>query len=427
MKSPNQLSAVEAASAIEEGMLTSEALVRACLDRIQERNAEVLAFTQVDTAFALRQARAADHAPGAAWKSVLRGLPFAATDVIDSADLITSYGSPIYAGHRPRIDAACVSLARENGAVLLGKVATSEFATQSPSTAKNPLNTAHTPGGSSSGSAVAVADFMVPVAFGTQTTASIVRPASFCGIVGYKPTFGFIGTAGMKPLSPTQDTLGVLARTVADAAFFTFGVHGTRVVAQPDLRPRLAICRSRQWEAVRPEMAQAIERLAAKAERQGAKVTQIMLPDELEDLIPLQMRLFAFEARQSLAVERQHHAAQLTPRLRQRLEGGIGITVADYMDMRRRAAIARHRIGALFADVDALLYPPAQGEADAGLHDSGSAQFGALWSLMHVPCVSVPMMTTGPQGLPMGVQVIGRYGDDEKVLAVAEFVSKVAH
>jgi Asp-tRNA(Asn)/Glu-tRNA(Gln) amidotransferase A subunit family amidase len=243
--------------------------------------------------------------------------------------------------------------------------------------------------------------------------------------VGYKPTFGFFGIAGLKPLSPTQDTIGLLARTVEDAAFFAFGLHGAKAVAGPDLRPRLAVCHSRQWEALRPEMAQAIEQLAGKAERSGARVTHLTLPAELDELVPMQMRLFAFEARQSLAQERQHHSAQFSERLKRRLEGGIGISPAEYLGMRRRAVEARHKVRALFDDVDALLYPPAQGEADIGLLDSGSAQFGALWSLLHLPCIAVPT-SSGPAGLPMGTQVIGGYGQDEKLLAVAQFVSRAA-
>jgi Asp-tRNA(Asn)/Glu-tRNA(Gln) amidotransferase A subunit family amidase len=421
MTRPNELSALEAARAIEEGSLTSEALVRACLERIEERNAEVRAFVALDPPRAIAAARAADQARA----GVLRGLPFAVKDVFDTADYPTAYGSPIHAGHRPPIDAGCVAMAREHGAVVLGKVATSEFATQTPSDTRNPHNPRHTPGGSSSGSAAAVADRMVPLAFGTQTTASIIRPASFCGVVGYKPTWGFIGSAGLKHLSPSQDTVGVLARTVADAAFFAFGVHGARATLQPDLRPRLAVCHSSQWDAVRPEMAEAIERTAAAAERAGAKVTRVTLPADLETLIPLQLRLFAFEARQSLAVERLHHHARLSPRLQQRLKVGEDITPAEYLAMRRQAAAGRQTLRALFENVDALLYPPATGEAPEGLLDSGSAQFGALWSLMGVPCVAVPV-ATGPAGLPMGTQVIGGYGEDERTLAVAEVVSRVA-
>ena len=421
MTMPHRLSVRQALGAMEDGSLTSETLVRACLERIEERNAQVQAFTAVDPDWTLEHARAADRAQAAP----LRGIPFAVKDVVDTRHLLTAYGSPIYAGHRPAVDAACVARVKEFGGVILGKVATSEFATQSPSQTCNPLNLAHTPGGSSSGSAAAVADFMAPVAFGTQTTASTVRPASYCGIVGFKPTFGFINAAGVKPLSPSQDTVSILTRTVEDAALCGFGLHGVRVQSSPLERPRLAVCLSSQWDAVHPEMAQAIDALAAAAERAGAQVRRIRLSAEMEALIPLQARLFAFEARQSLADERQHHAGQFSPRLQARLASGEGIDGAEYLAMRQHALAARHAMGALFQDVDALLYPPAQGEADEGIADSGSAQFGALWSLMHVPCVSVPI-AKGPRGLPMGTQVIGAYGDDLRTLQVAAFVERVA-
>jgi Asp-tRNA(Asn)/Glu-tRNA(Gln) amidotransferase A subunit family amidase len=421
MTSPNELGALDAARAIESGALTSEALVRACLDRIAERNQDVLAFTAVEPELALRQARLADRQAG----GLLRGIPFAVKDVIETFDHETAYGSPIYLGHRPRVDAGCVARARENGAVLVGKVATSEFATQTPSTTRNPRDLRHTPGGSSSGSAAAVADCMVPVAFGTQTTASIVRPASYCGVVGYKPTFGFIGTAGLKALSPTQDTIGLLTRTVEDAAFFAFGLHGAKVTRPDAIAPRLAICRSAQWDHARPEMIDAVEQLAAQAQRHGATVRTLMLPREIEDLYDLQARLFAFEARQSLAHERIHDTDRFSDRLKQRLAGGVGITPDDYLAMRRQAAQARARLDALFDGVDALLYPAAQGEADFGLADSGSPRFGALWSLLHVPCVCLPV-ARGPKGLPIGVQAIGGYGDDARVLAVAAFLMRAA-
>jgi len=177
-------------------------------------------------------AEAARVDAGSCPDGLLAGVPFAVKDVIDTSDYPTAYGSPIYTGHQPRLDAACVRLARRQGAVVMGKVATGEFATQTPSLARNPLRTTHTPGGSSSGSAAAVAAGMVPVAFGTQTTGSIVRPAVYCGVVGYKPSFGMIGAAGMKTLSHTQDTIGVIARDVADVAFFTLGLHGTRPIMQ---------------------------------------------------------------------------------------------------------------------------------------------------------------------------------------------------
>ncbi len=421
MKSPHQLGALEAAYAIEAGTLTCEALLRSCLERISERNQDLKAFTAWDTELAMQHARQSDmHGSG-----LLKGIPFAVKDVIETADYPTAYGSAIYEGHRPKTDAGCVSIARENGAIVLGKVATSEFATQTPSTTRNPHNLQHTPGGSSSGSAAAVADFMVPVAFGTQTTGSIVRPASYCGVVGYKPTFGLIGTAGLKPLSPTQDTIGLLTRSVEDAAFFAFGMLGAKVTQQKSVRPRLAICRSGQWDHARPEMVAAVEQVATSAERHGATVSTITLPTDIEDLYDLQARLFAFEARQSLAHERSHDSEKFSQRLQSRLAGGIGITPDNYLRMRQLAAQARAKVQSLFTDFDALLYPPAQGEADFGLADSGSPRFGALWSLLHLPCVCFPV-TRGPDGLPIGVQAIGGYADDARLLAIAAFLERVA-
>jgi Asp-tRNA(Asn)/Glu-tRNA(Gln) amidotransferase A subunit family amidase len=421
-RNPNHLTALEAARAIESGSLTCETLVRACLERVAHRNPDVLAFTAVDADLALEHARKSDQA---STRGLLRGVPFAVKDVFETADYETSFGSPVYAGYRPRADAGCVAMARERGAVVLGKVATSEFATQTPSVTRNPLCLERTPGGSSSGSAAAVADFMVPVAFGTQTTGSTIRPAAYCGVIGYKPTFGLIGTAGMKPLSPSQDTVGIITRDVADAAFFSFGLHGAKAVPTTDMRPRIGICMSNQWAYARTEMTEAIERLAVRAERYGATVSRIRLPAELEDMVEMQSRLFAYEARQALAHERIHYREFLSPRLQARLDGGIGIELSEYLDMRRRAAQARQLARTMFEQVDVLLYPAADGEAELGLKDSGSPRFGALWTLLHLPAISLPI-GTGPAGLPLGAQLIGAHDDDARLLAVADIVSKIA-
>ena len=422
MRRPNHMSALEAAGAIEAGTLTCQALVRSCLERIEQRNPEVLAFTAVHPELALEHADTADRSTP---KGLLHGVPFAVKDVIETAQYDTTFGSPIYAGYRPRADASCVVMAREQGAVLLGKVDTSEFATQSPAATRNPLCLERTPGGSSSGSAAAVADFMVPVAFGTQTTGSIVRPASYCGVVGYKPSFGLIGAAGLKMLSPSQDTIGVLARDVADAAFFSFGLHSAARLASNDVRPRIGVCQSSQWSHARVEMIEAIEQLAARLERAGAVVLRIQLPAELEEIADMQPRLFAYEARQSLAHERVNFTDRLSPRLQARLDGGMGIDLPEYLEMRRRAARARSRVASLFVDVDALLYPAAEGEAELGLKDSGSPRFGALWTLLHLPCISFPI-GRGPAGMPLGAQLIGAYAEDQKLLAVADFASRTA-
>ncbi|MEJ7930539.1 amidase [Ramlibacter sp. AN1015] len=416
LRPPREMGALEAARAIEAGTLTSEALVRSCLERIEARDGALHAFTAVDAQAALRAARAADAGPR---RGLLHGLPFAAKDLIDTAELPTAYGSPIYRGHRPRADAACVALAGEQGAVLLGKVATSEFATQTPGATRNPLDLDRTPGGSSSGSAAAVADHMVAVAFGTQTTGSIIRPASYCGIVGYKPTAGLISPAGVKALSPSQDTVGLLAREVADAAFFAFGLHGHAVALACDAPLRIAVCSSRQWAHASAAMVEAVERCALALERAGARLQRIELAPELEVVFELQPAIVAFEARQALAFERLHAAGALSERLSARLAFGAQISPQEYLSMRQAVERARERFAEQFAQFDALLYPAADGEAEVGLDASGSPRFGALWTVLHLPCVCFPA-ARGPSGLPLGVQMVGRLGDDLRVLAAAE-------
>lgn len=421
MKDLYRLTAVAAAQAIETGAVSCEALARACLDRIAERNSEIQAFTQVDPERTISAARRADQSVDA---GRLRGIPFAVKDLIDTADYETSFGSPIYAGHQPRADASCVALARERGAVLMGKVVTTEFATQTPSVTRNPLSRLHTPGGSSSGSAAAVADCMVPVAFGTQTTASIIRPAAYCGVVGYKPTFGILSTAGVKPLSPSQDTVGVLTRDVADAAFFVFGLQGWKTLVDSVHRPRIGVCFSSQWQHARPEMVEAVERLAARAERHGATVRHLQLPPHFEELIDLQPRLFAYEAQQSLTYERIHHWQHLSPRLQARLASGMQIEQAEYLHIRSLVDQARKELPSAFAGVDAMLYPAVEGEAEADLGNTGSPRFGALWTLLHNPVICMPG-GTGPTGLPLGVQLVGLPYEDARLLAVAEFVRRM--
>lgn len=420
-KQLNRLGLVQAAAAIEQREISSVALLQACLDRIEERNAEVAAFVAYDSKKALAAAAEADNNTQL---GPLRGIPFAVKDILDTADYPTEYGSPIYQGHQPHQDAVCVRLAKSRGAVLLGKVATGEFATQTPSKAKNPLNLAHTPGGSSSGSAAAVGDYMVPVAYATQTTGSIIRPAVFCGVVGYKPTFDLISPAGMKHLSPSQDTVGIITRSIEDAAFFTLGLHGAATVRTASLKPRVALCLSRQWDYVLPETMRAIESLVHHLESAGCTVKRTWLPDEYDTLLAIQPRLFMYEARHALVNERILHGDQLSHRLQTRLQLGEHIEYDEYVSMRQQVREAQQKVETLFKGVDAVLYPAAAGEADEGLASAGDPRFGALWTLLHLPSVSFPI-DLGPKGLPLGVQMIARYGQDTRLLAVANAVTSI--
>jgi len=292
MPEPQLLSARAAAQEIAAGRLTAEALMTACLDRIAAREKAVGAWHFLDPAAALAAARQRDSEPP---RGPLHGIPIAVKDLIDTADMPTGYGSAIYRDHHPAADAACVALARAAGAVVLGKTVTTEFACFTAGKTANPHNPAHTPGGSSSGSAASVADGMVPLAFGTQTAGSVIRPAAYCGCVGYKPSFGTIPRAGVKPLADSLDTIGVMARTVDDAAFFTGIITerpALRGIKMPGTAPRFGLYRTPMWGEAEPSTIAALDRARAALERAGAWIAEIVVPPEercraVEDVVYL--------------------------------------------------------------------------------------------------------------------------------------------
>jgi len=418
MQQLNRLSASAAARRLATREITAEQMARACLARIEEREAAVQAWIHIDPDAVLAEARRLDAGPV---RGPLHGLPLGVKDLIDTADMPTGYGSPIYAGHRPRADAACVALARAAGALVLGKTVTTEFAWFHPGKTANPHNPAHTPGGSSSGSAAAVADCMVPLAFGTQTAGSIIRPASYCGIVGYKPTHGTLPRAGIKPLSDSLDTLGTLTRTVGDAALFVAALSGRdlapRPLAQP---PRIGLCRTPEWTAAQPETAAAMERAAAALERAGAKLRDIVLPPDYAQVTQAQIDIMNYEICAALACERLQHHEGLSEKLKQLLENAQQCDAPRYDAAQALVASCRGQLEDVFADADVLLAPSAPGEAPAGLAATGDPIFCRMWTVLHVPAINLPC-ALGPQGLPVGVQLIGRRGDDARALAVADW------
>ncbi len=424
MGSLNTLSAVEAAREIAAGKIKSEALVRDCLDRISAREAQVRAWAHVDENAALEQARAADRTRG---NGLLHGVPIAVKDLIDTIDMPTEYGSPIYAGHRPAWDAPCVALTRAAGGVVLGKTVTTEFANMHPGKTRNPHNTGHTPGGSSSGSAAAVADFMVPLAFGTQTAGSVIRPASFCGVVGYKPSFGLISRVGVKALSDTLDTVGTMARSVADAAYFAAAVSGRRdlVIEKPHAgKLRIGLCRTYEWKHALPEMVEALESAATMLGKAGATVSEIKLPPTYANLVQAQMDIMFVEEAQALAFERLAHNGALSASLRTTLETGVAITPERYDAAQTLARNCRRALVDVFAGCDVLLAPSAPGAAPAGLDATGDPVFNRMWTLLRTPCVSLPVGTAA-NGLPVGLQVVGEFGCDAAALKAAHWIHEV--
>jgi len=423
MPDPLSLSVRDAAREIAAGRLSAEAFATACLDRIAAREPIVGAWHYLDRDAALAAARARDaEAP----RGPLHGIPIAVKDLIDTADMPTGYGSPIYEGHRPAADAACVALARAAGAVVLGKTVTTEFACFTAGKTANPHNPAHTPGGSSSGSAAAVADGMVPLAFGSQTAGSTIRPAAYCGCVGYKPSFGMVPRAGVKALADSLDTIGIMARTVDDAAFFTGVITerpALRHVAMPAAPPRFGLYRTPMWGEAAPSTIAALDRARAALEKAGAWIAEIVVPPEHQTLTAAQGTVMGFELVRALAYERLNHSAQLSPRLAQLLDEGMTVGADEYDAAIAETNAVRARLDAFFGPCDAMLVPAAAGEAPPGLGYTGDPVFNRMWTLLGTPCLTLPAVW-GDSGLPTGVQLVGRIGDDARLMAASLFLER---
>jgi len=411
VKAPNELSATEAAAAIAGGSLRSTELVESCLARIDEREPVVKAWVNLDRPHVLAQARACDAAPA---RGPLHGVPVAIKDIIDTADLPTEYGSAIYPGHRPTIDAACVALVRRAGGIVMGKTVTTEFAAFQPNKTANPHNPQHTPGGSSSGSAAAVADFHVPLAFGTQTAGSITRPAAYCGVVGFKPTFGTYALAGIKPFAWSFDTLGTFSRTVEDAVLMwrVLQAAAPPPVSTLPKRPRLALCRTPFWDSAAPEARQAFDQASRALAGAGCELEEAVLPASFERLVDVHKLILEYEGARNLAFEAEPaRIDKLSPSLRTMVENGFRQPAQRYLDAREAMRRAQQEFAALSGSWDVLMAPAAPGEAPRGLGATGDPLFSRMWTLLHVPVLNMTV-AKGPTGLPVGVQFIGRHGGD---------------
>ena len=413
MPDPADLDATDALDAIAHGRLTPGALLEACLARVSAREAVVHAWAAIDMA----QARAARPGPGP-----LSGLPIAVKDNIDTVDLASEYNSPIWRGHQAWADAACVAAARAAGAVVLGKTVTTEFATRHPGPTTNPHDPTRTPGGSSSGSAAAVASGMVPLAFGTQTAGSVIRPAAYCGVVGYKPSFGLINRHGMKLMSDSLDTIGVFARSVRDCALFAGAVSGLALSAAPPGRaPRVALCRSPIWDRAEPETVALFDRVTARLTEAGATVTELELPGAYDGFEHEHAVIMNAESARSLAWELATHRDRITPTLLERLDWGLAQGTAALQAARATQRRLRAGFEPLMAGYDCMLTPAAPGEAPAGLAWTGDAGFNFIWTALHVPCVTVPA-GVGPNGMPLGIQIVAPRDRDGAALAWAAWM-----
>jgi Asp-tRNA(Asn)/Glu-tRNA(Gln) amidotransferase A subunit family amidase len=415
----------ELAARIARGDMSIETVVRASIERIEACESSVRAWQFFDPELAIAQARRLDMQPAA---GPLHGVPIGVKDLMDTADMPTTYGSPIYAGHRPVTDAACVAASRAAGAVIMGKTVTTEFATFQPGPTRNPRATDadRTPGGSSSGSAAAVASGMVAVAFGTQTAGSIIRPAAYCGVVGYKPTHGTLPLAGIKMLAPSLDTVGVLARTVDDAAFFVGALARLPLVVpgpQAGRRLRIGLCRTAHWDRASPDARQALADAARMFEQAGAALSEVVLPPMCDALSEAQIRIMAYEAAAAFAPEARIRPQGFSLAFATLLESGRAIDGTAYVAAQATAASARRALEGIFDTVDILLAPSAEGEAPAGLASTGDPVFNRMWSLLGNPCVHVPLRT-GATGMPVGVTLIGPRWFDAATLAAAQMLER---
>jgi Asp-tRNA(Asn)/Glu-tRNA(Gln) amidotransferase A subunit family amidase len=424
----NLLTATAAARAIAAGEITAEDLTRRCLARIEQREPVVRAWASLDRGRALSEARERDRAfarCGAV--SPLHGIPVGIKDMIDTGDLPTQHNSPIYRDHRPGHDAACVAVMRAAGAIILGKTETVEFAAggrKAPTT--NPHDRSRTPGGSSSGSAASVADFQVPLAFGTQTGGSLIRPASFCGIFALKPSWGSVSREGAKLASLSFDTIGWYARSIADLAAVAglFQVIDAAPAPPAAEKLRIAICPSPVFEQAAPETRAALARGAEILAASGARCETLQLDNRFDGLVDAHETIALAETRAAFLGEYRRAGHLLDNDFKAKVENRAGVTPQQLRDAYDLSGECRAAFDRIAAGYDAILTPAAIGEAPIGLAGTGDHVFNRIWTLLHVPCVAVPGFQ-GPNGLPVGLQLVGPRFEDRRVLAVAETVGRL--
>ena len=424
MSALHEMPGTDLLAAVRDGHVGVAEVAQSCLRRIEQREPVVRAFAHHDPELVARSAAALD-ASGAA--TPLRGLPVAVKDLVDTSDQPTELGSAIYAGRRPQEDAAVVTRLRDAGALILGKTVTTEFALFQPGPTANPRDPGHTPGGSSSGSAAATADAMVAVAIGTQTAGSVIRPASFCGVVGFKPTFGALDRTGVKQISPTLDTVGLFGRHVPDiaAVFRAVRVGGAPPPAPLARTPRLGFVRTAAWEQATPQTRRALESLASDLAGRGWDVVERTLPAAFDELTQAQVTVMEVEVARCLAAEDREHPTLLSASTRELIARGRARSTQEYERALDLAAHCRSSLGEVFADLHGLLTPAAVGEAPVGLGSTGDPVFCRAWTLLHCPAVSLPLLH-GPRGLPVGVQLVGRPGADDSLLQVADGLMRAA-
>ena len=419
----HRLSLVETAKGIAAGEFTSVEVVSACLERVHAREGQVGAWAWLDPDQALLQAWACDQRPAT---TPMHGVPVGVKDIINTADMPTCHGSLVYAGHQPDEDAECVRLLRQAGAVIMGKTVTTEFAFYAPGKTANPHNLEHTPGGSSSGSAAAVADFHVPVALGTQTSGSIIRPASFNGVFGCKPTYNSYSLDGVHPLAPELDTLGAFSRSPDDLALLHGVLAGRQIQAPAAVRPAtVVLVLTPAWDDADAQVKDGILDFANRLRQENIEVIEAD-EDLLRDMMEVQQACLARGAAASLGHITDRHPDQVRPQTRDLVAEGR--RVDGSLNARLQDALARGErfLSEVFSRAELIITPSAAGEAPAGLHNTGDPMFNRIWTFLQTPCMNLPL-TRGAGGLPIGIQLVCNRQDDERLFACSEYLQSFSN
>jgi Asp-tRNA(Asn)/Glu-tRNA(Gln) amidotransferase A subunit family amidase len=417
---PNKFTASSALQRMADKRLKARDLVEACLDRIEAREGEVHAWEALDREGARKRADQLDKRSRPV--GPLHGLPLAVKDIIATKTLPTTCGSPIYRDHVVGRDAACVTQLVKAGAIVLGKSVTTEFAGAHAGKTHNPQNLRHTPGGSSSGSAAAVADFMAPMGYGTQTAGSVIRPGAFNGVVAYKGTYGWADMASIKPYAKSLDTLGFFVREANDLALIR-AAYGHAPADPPRQAPRIGLCRTLWWDEADRDNRKNIETAARALRAAGARVRDWEMPESWQALVTAQNRIMAKEATQAYAAERARFPHLLSPSLAQSLAMGDSVTRAQLADAKKRKRRALNDLAGAWQRFDFLLTPAAKGEAPAGLGNTGDPLFNRFWTLLGTPCIALPF-NTGAFGLPLSLQLVGPLRSDDQLIAWGRWVEQ---
>jgi Asp-tRNA(Asn)/Glu-tRNA(Gln) amidotransferase A subunit family amidase len=417
----NLLTAAELSGKLEQKQTTSVAIVQDCLERIAAREPDIRGWAYLDPEAALSQARACDAQPR---RSRLHGIPIGIKDIFDTYDMPTAYGSAIYKDFRPTMDTAVVGLMRRAGMVILGKCRTTEFASPVPVGVRNPHDFTRSPGVSSSGSAAAVADYMTPLALGSQTGGSTILPAAFCGVVGYKASLTGLDRGGVRHLRPTLDTMGLFARSVADIAALRSVLCGVEPAAPVrDVRgARIGVCRTASWSQAQPESVHALESAARSLAAAGAKIHDVEMPAVFTDINQSFNVISGVEALRAMALEARDHFSTLNHWIKDSLNAAKRVDQTQFDKAQWHVVQCQQAMAEVFKGCDAIITPSTSGEAIADVVSVSNSAFNRIWTLLHVPCVTIPAFE-GPNGMPVGLQVVGPVGDDDRIIALSQGIA----